>query len=264
MLRSGRILGHQRIDTDVKGTGMINRYRFTVADGTPQWSKGWRAYKEMYAHVWDRLRFHRGAGFKIDGRPQVLKLVNVEDELKGILDNQAPGKLHTVDALSDGYTVKVERFQTEDLHGQDVLDHLRNAIGTPYMLGGATLGGMDCSGSTLWAHAFEGVTLPHNAAQQHDMFRNQAPGFHIITREQILPGDLVFFHNDDHVAPYAGHQWGYDVVIDEEPHNTGSPSGWPSSYLGVGLRVRPMTGTYYCSWAYSNGIGRIEAINGRP
>lgn len=241
-----------------------NRYRYTVADGDPTWSKGWRSYKKMYEHVWDRERFHRGKGFTIDGRPQELRLVNVEDELKKILDNQKAGKIHTVESLLDGYTIKVERLEAEDLHGQDVLDHLISAMGTRYVLGGASLAGMDCSGSTLWSHAFEGVTLPHNAAQQHDMFRNHAPGFHLITQQQILPGDLVFFHNDDHVAAYAGKMYGYDIVIDAEPHDTGAPNGWPSTYLGTGLRRRPMTGTYYCSWQYSNGIGRIEAINGRP
>ncbi len=237
----------------------INRYRFAAADGDPQWSKGWRAYKEMYSHVWDRLRFHRGKGFKIDEQSPT-KLAGLEDELHKFLDQRPKGVVHTVEALSDGYRIKVERIEAENLHGQDVLDHLRNAIGTPYVLGGATLGGMDCSGSTLWSHAFEGVTLPHKASWQHDLFRQQKPGFHLIDRGQIKPGDLVFFHNDDHVATFLD----TDRVIDAEPSNAPAPSGWPSSYLGVGLRVRPMTGNYYCSWVYSNGIGRIEAINGRP
>ena len=241
----------------------ISRYRYTVADGDPTWSKGWKAYNEMYGHIWDRLRFHRGKGFKIDDRPADLRLVDVKDELHNILDNQNAGKIHTVESNLDGYRVKVERLEAEDLHGKDVLDHLTNAIGTRYILGGASLAGMDCSGSTLWSHAFEGVTLPHNARQQHDMFRNHAPGFHLIERGQILPGDLIFLHNDDHVATYLDDAMG-GRVIDAEPHDTQAPRGWPSTYLGTGLRRRPMTGNYYCAWQYSNGIGRIEAINGRP
>ncbi len=242
---------------------MISRYRFTAADGDPQWSKGWRAYKEMYNHVWDRLRFHRGKGFTIDGRPQVLRLADVEQELHNICDSQKEGKVHTVKSILDGYTIKAERLEAEDLHGQDVLDHLRNAIGTPYVLGGASLHGMDCSGSTLWSHAFEGITLPHKASWQHDLFRDKTPGFHLITKEQIKPGDLIFLHNDDHVATYLDGTLG-GRVIDAEPHNTSAPAGWPSSFLGTGLRVRPTSGNYYCSFQYSNGIGRIEAVNGRP
>lgn len=241
---------------------MISRYRFTVADGDPQWSKGWRAYKEMYAHVWDRLRFHRGGGYWINGRDPV-KLVDVEPELHKLLDDKPKNTIVEVRAVKDNYTVKVERIEAEDLHGQDVLDHLRNAIGTPYALGGATLKAMDCSGSTLWSEAFEGVVLPHNAAQQHDLFRQHQPGFHLIERSQIKPGDLIFFHNDDHVATFEDDTLG-GRVIDAEPHDTGAPTGWPSSFLGVGLRHRPMIGDYYCSWKYSNGIGRIEAINGKP
>ncbi len=241
---------------------MISRYRFTAADGDPQWSKGWRAYKEMYSHVWDRLRFHRGKGFQIQDRPAI-KLVDVEAELHKLLDDKPKNTILTITSVSDGYKVKVERLEADDLHGQDVIDHLRNAIGTPYVLGGASLQGMDCSGSTLWSHAFEGVTLPHKASWQHDLFRDKTPGFHLITKEQIKPGDLIFLHNDDHVATYLDGTLG-GRVIDAEPHNTGAPSGWPSTYLGTGLRVRPTTGSYYCSFTYSNGIGRIEAINGKP
>lgn len=241
----------------------MNRYRFTVADGSPSWSKGWRSYREMYSHVWDRLRFHKGKRFQIDQRPADFNLADVQEELRHVLDGQPAGRIHTVTSNLDGYTVKVERIEAPDLHGQDVLDHLRNAIGTRYVLGGASLGGMDCSGSTLWSHAFEGVVLPHNARAQHDLYRQHKPGFHLIERAQILPGDLVFLHNDDHVATYLDDQGG-GRVIDAEPHDTLAPSGWPSTYLGTGLRIRPMSGDYYCSWKYSNGIGRIEAINGRP
>ena len=242
-----------------------SRYRYTVADGDPTWSRGWRAYNEMYSHVWDRLRFHRGDGFVIDDRPNSIHLVDVQAELKKVLDNQTAGKVHSVTSKSDGYKVKVERLLAEELHGDEIVQHLITALGTRYILGGASLSGMDCSGSTLWSHAFEGVALPHNAAQQHQMFRDHTPGFDIIDRAQIKIGDLIFFHNDDHVAAYAGQRWGYDVVIDAEPHDTGSPSGWPTSYLGTGLRYRPMTGTYYCSWQYvtTNGVCRIEAINGK-
>lgn len=240
----------------------INRYRFTVADGDPSWSKGWRAYDNMYEHIFDRLRFHRGKGFQLDARKPI-KLVDVAVELHNILDNQIAGKVHTITSLADDYRVKAERIETDELHGQDILDHLRNAIGTPYVLGGASLGGMDCSGSTLWSHAFEGITLPHKAEWQHDLFREQKPGFHLIQRTEILPGDLVFLHNDDHVAVYLDDQLG-GRVLDTEPHDTGAPAGWPTTWLGVGLRVRPMIGSYYCSWQFSNGIGRIEAINGKP
>jgi len=240
----------------------VSRYRFTVADGSPTWSKGWRSYAEMYSHVWDRLRFHRGKKFTIDGGTP-LALSDVQDKLLKVLDGQAVGKMHVVESVLDGYRVKVERIEAVPLKGQDILDHLRNAIGTPYVLGGASLAGMDCSGSTLWSHAFEGITLPHKASWQHDLFRQNTPGFDIIDRTKILPGDLIFLHNDDHVATYLDDQFG-GRVIDAEPHDTGAPTGWPSSFLGTGLRVRPMSGNYYCAWQYSNGIGRIEAINGAP
>lgn len=240
-----------------------SRYRYTVADGDPTWSRGWRAYKNMYEHVLDRLRFHRGKGFSIDDADPI-RLADVEDVLHKRLDKIPPHTIVRVTALLDGYDIKAERLLAEDLKGDEIVGHVINAIGTRYVLGGASLSGMDCSGETLWAHAFEGITLPHNAAMQHDLFRNHAQGFVPITREQVKIGDLIFFHDDDHVAPYAGQRWGMDVVVDAEPHDTHAPAGWPTTYLGTGVRFRPMTGNYYCSWQYANGFGRIVAINGQP
>lgn len=242
-----------------------NRFRFTVADGDPTWSKGWKDYAQMYSHVWDRLRFHRGKGFTIDKRPAELRLIDVEAELFQIVKNQPAGKNHIVESKLDGYRVMVERFEVEDLHGRDVTDHLRNAIGTPYVLGGWGLGGMDCSGSTGWSHAFEGVTLPHKASWQHDLFRNHEPGFHLIGPAELLEGDLIFLHGDDHVATFLDRHPDYGLrVLDEEPHDTQAPSAWPSSFLGTGLRIRPASGNYYCAFQYANGFGRIEKINGKP
>jgi hypothetical protein len=233
-----------------------------VADGDPVWSKGWRSYDEMYAHVWDRLRF--GKGFTIDDRPQELRLIDVHDELLQIVKNQAAEKIHTVEAKLDGYRVKAERFEVEDLHGRDVTDHLRNALGTPYVLGGWGLGGMDCSGSTGWSHAFEGVTLPHKAEWQHDLFRNHEPGFHLIDATQLLEGDLVFLHNDDHVATFLTGtrtmasasstrsrttQGPLGMALDLARHGHAYPTGFGQLLLRVPVRER---------------FGRIEKINGKP
>lgn len=72
-------------------------------------------------------------------------------------------------------------------------------IGTPYVWAGSTpAGGFDCSGFTMWAWSHGGRSLPHSAAAQMGMTRR-------ISRDQLQPGDLVFYGSPvHHVALYIG------------------------------------------------------------
>jgi peptidoglycan DL-endopeptidase CwlO len=70
-------------------------------------------------------------------------------------------------------------------------------LGVPYVWGGASPSGFDCSGLTMYAYAKVGVYLPHNAAMQYGM---GSP----VSRSQLAPGDLVFFNGLSHVGMYIG------------------------------------------------------------
>jgi len=80
----------------------------------------------------------------------------------------------------------------------------RNAmrfIGTPYVFGGTTSLGFDCSGYVQHVYAMLGIALPRTADAQ---FYAGRP-----TRGGKLPGDLVFFETYEpgpsHVGIYLGH-----------------------------------------------------------
>jgi len=70
-----------------------------------------------------------------------------------------------------------------------VVDFARAQLGVPYVYGGASPDGWDCSGLTLAAYATVGVTLPHDAAAQARM---GSP----VKREDVRPGDLIFHFGD--------------------------------------------------------------------
>ncbi len=101
-------------------------------------------------------------------------------------------------------------------------------LGTPYVYGGASPGGFDCSGFVMYVFAQIGVSLPHNAAAQYGY---GTP----VSRSQLQPGDLVFFNGLGHDGIYIG---GNQFI--HSPHTgdvvkISSISGWYSS-TWVGAR----------------------------
>jgi cell wall-associated NlpC family hydrolase len=100
-------------------------------------------------------------------------------------------------------------------------------LGTPYVYGGASPAGFDCSGFVMYVFAQVGVSLPHNAAAQY--------GYGMpVPRSALQPGDLVFFNGLGHVGIYVG---GNSFI--HSPHTgdvvkISSMTGWyTSTYVGA-------------------------------
>jgi len=70
-------------------------------------------------------------------------------------------------------------------------------LGVPYVWGGSSPSGFDCSGLVMYAYAQVGVSLPHYTGAQW--------GYGVpVSRSDLQPGDLVFFDGLGHVGIYIG------------------------------------------------------------
>ncbi|MFT8458288.1 MAG: NlpC/P60 family protein [Liquorilactobacillus ghanensis] len=98
----------------------------------------------------------------------------------------------------------------------------------PYVFGGASLSGMDCSGLTMYVYRMFGVNLPHNTVAQEGYVNYESVS-------QAQPGDLLFWGSKGasyHVAIYIG--GGQFVHAPTEGQNVkiSSISGFPPSFAG--------------------------------
>jgi cell wall-associated NlpC family hydrolase len=70
-------------------------------------------------------------------------------------------------------------------------------LGVPYVYGGASPSGFDCSGLVMYVYAQLGISLPHYTVAQWNATEP-------ISQSQMQPGDLVFFDGLGHVGIYIG------------------------------------------------------------
>jgi cell wall-associated NlpC family hydrolase len=69
-----------------------------------------------------------------------------------------------------------------------ILEDSRRMIGVPYLWGGASGDGIDCSGFVRLLHRWVGVDIPRDADMQHATAKPVEPPFEV--------GDLLFFRED--------------------------------------------------------------------
>jgi hypothetical protein len=122
-----------------------------------------------------------------------------------------------------------------------VLTTALSFTGVPYRNGGSDPAGFDCSGFVQWVFAQHGMPLPREVKEQ---WRNGRE----VDRDEVMPGDLVFFQTVSRGASHVGIALGGDQFVHAPSSN------------GV-VRVERYSSAYWSKrWVGAKRILRLEAI----
>lgn len=92
----------------------------------------------------------------------------------------------------EGSALIIPKYPPPEALGPNLAIVARGMVGIPYLWGGRTPFGMDCSGFTQRVYWLCGLVIPRDAYLQA-----QWPGFVPVARDALQPGDLLFFAGDD-------------------------------------------------------------------
>jgi cell wall-associated NlpC family hydrolase len=107
----------------------------------------------------------------------------------------------------------------------------RSEIGAPYVYGGSSPSGFDCSGFTRWVYARHGGSLPHSSLSQF-LLGKKARFKRIWKRKNLRVGDLVFQKTTSALVGHAGIYVGHGRFISATSSGGVRPQSLWDSYWG--------------------------------
>lgn len=195
-------------------------YRIQTPDQYIGWAEGagLESKTEVEIDAWktsSRYVFTKMNGWMLsepnDGAANVADLVlgsifTVNGESKGFLHLQLPDGREGYVKASD--CARLEEWENTTPIAENVIETAKKLLGSPYLWGGTSTKGIDCSGFTKTAYFSQGILLARDASQQA-RYGESLP----IDSLDFEPGDLLFFgRSKDHIT-HVGLYMGNDHFI---------------------------------------------------
>ncbi|TDS57235.1 C40 family peptidase [Myroides indicus] len=171
---------------------------FTVLEQTEKWSKielaldhyqGWIDNKQFQAISVEDFQF-------LQQQPTLLS-GNLVDFASSSKNQLLPVSIGSSLSFLDSSSINIEQFiyEGEKVFGKKEKKQLLNTafiyLNAPYLWGGKTPFGIDCSGFTQMVYRINGYRIPRDASQQANV------GEVLSFIEESEPGDLAFFDNQE-------------------------------------------------------------------
>ncbi len=173
---------------------------FKVVELRKEWSKiklshdkyeGWIDNKQYVEITEDQYAFAKAKPLKLSTDP-VQFITTVHDELLTIVLGSS---VENIDLLNASFEGSCQNGTNEK---QNLIQTSLLYMKSPYLWGGRTTFGIDCSGFTQMVYRLNGYFLKRDASQQ----ASQGEALSFI--EESEPGDLAFFDNADGIITHVG------------------------------------------------------------
>lgn len=171
----------------------------------------------------------------INSPKKQVKVVEKKKEIKAVASNKPKSTVSKT--TSKKKTVAAAKKTTPQSRGgrtaappsqekaNIVVGYAKQFLGAKYVYGGASPEGFDCSGFTMYVYKKIGISLPHSARLQFTMGTQ-------VSRENLMPGDLVFFETYKKGISHVGIYIGDNKFIH-------------ASSVGTGVTITSIISNYY-------------------
>ncbi|TVZ51457.1 C40 family peptidase [Dokdonia sp. Hel_I_53] len=173
---------------------------FKVVELRKNWSRvklshdkyeGWIDNKQYIEITEDEYAFAKAKPLQLVTDPVQFVTTN-KKELLTIVLGASVGNLNILKATYDG------DFQSDKKQKKHLIETALLYMKSPYLWGGRTIFGIDCSGFTQMVYRLNGYFLKRDASQQ----ASQGEALSFI--EESEPGDLAFFDNAEGLITHVG------------------------------------------------------------
>jgi gamma-D-glutamyl-L-lysine dipeptidyl-peptidase len=166
--------------------------------------EGW--ISKVQTHVISEDSFHRLSNFEASVTTDVVQLVHNEKKNQSIivcLGSSLPNLINNAFYIEDEkYTysgsVASRTPKASDKTRKEIIENAYLFLNSPYLWGGRTPFGVDCSGFIQMIYHLSGISIMRDAKQQAE----QGDLVHWVS--EAIPGDLAFFDNQDGEIVHVG------------------------------------------------------------